>query len=42
VNGHVRAQWYPSEQAHRLIWIAPYLKGPEDAPMLTHAYKVAR
>lgn len=42
VNGHVRAQWYPSEQAHRLIWIAPYLKGPEDAPMLNHAYKVAR
>lgn len=42
VNGHLRAQWYPSEQAHRLIWIAPYLKGPEDAPMLTHAYKVAQ
>jgi hypothetical protein len=42
VNGHIRAQWYPSEQAHRLIWIAPYLKGPEDAPMLEHAYKVAR
>lgn len=42
VRGHVRAQWYPSEQAHRLIWIAPYLKGPVDAPMLTHAYKVAR
>jgi hypothetical protein len=42
VSGHVRAQWYPSEQAHRLIWIAPYLKGPPDAPMLEHAYKVAR
>lgn len=42
VNGHVRAQWYPSEQAHRLIWIAPYIKGPPDAPMLEHAYKVAR
>jgi len=42
VNGHLRAQWYPSEQAHRLIWIAPYLKGPEDAPMLEHAYKVAQ
>lgn len=42
VRGHIRAQWYPSEQAHRLVWIAPYLKGPEDAPMLTHAYKVAR
>ena len=42
VNGHVRAQWYPSEQAHRLIWIAPYLKGPDGAPMLDHAYKVSR
>ena len=42
VNGHLRAQWYPSEQAHRLIWIAPYLKGPADAPMLSHVYKVAQ
>jgi hypothetical protein len=42
VSGHLRAQWYPSEQAHRLIWIAPYLKGPPDAPMLDHAFKVAR
>lgn len=42
VSGHLRAQWYPSEQAHRLIWIAPYLKGPEDAPLLEHAFKVAR
>jgi hypothetical protein len=42
VSGHYRAQWYPSEQAHRLIWIAPYLKGPYDAPMLEHVYKVVR
>lgn len=42
VSGHLRAQWYPSEQAHRLIWIAPYLKGPEDAPMLQHAFRVAQ
>jgi len=42
VSGHLRAQWYPSEQAHRLIWIAPYLKGPEGAPMLEHVYKVVR
>ncbi len=42
VSGHYRAQWYPSEQAHHVIWIAPYLKGPADAPLLTHAYKVAR
>ena len=42
VNGHARAQWYPSEQAHHVIWIAPYMKGPKDAPLLEHAYKVAR
>lgn len=42
VSGHLRAQWYPSEQAHHLIWIAPYMKGPEDAPLLEHVYKVAR
>jgi hypothetical protein len=42
VSGHLRAQWYPSERAHHLIWIAPYAKGPEDAPFLDHVYKVAR
>lgn len=42
VGGHYRAQWYPSEQAHRVIWIAPYMKGPEDAPLIEHVYKVAR
>lgn len=42
VTGHLRAQWYPSESAHHLIWIAPYMKGPEDAPLLEHVYKVAR
>jgi hypothetical protein len=42
VSGHYRAQWYPSEAAHHVIWIAPYLKGPEDAPLFEHAYRVAR
>jgi len=42
VSGHYRAQWYPSEQAHRVIWIAPYVKGPDDAPLIDHVYKVAR
>lgn len=32
VNGHWRQQWYPSIEAHRPIWISPYVKGPEDAP----------
>ena len=42
VRGHIRAQWYPSEGAHRPIWVPPHMKGPEDAPMLTHAYRVVR
>lgn len=35
VNGHWRNQWYPSVQEHRPVWISPYLKGPEGAPILT-------
>lgn len=42
VRGHIRAQWYPSEESHKLIWIAPYIKGPEDKPLLNTIYKVAR
>jgi hypothetical protein len=42
VRGHYRAQWYPSEQAHQLIWIEPYLKGPDGAPIRPRAYKVVR
>jgi hypothetical protein len=30
VEGHWRNQWYPSLEAHRQIWISPYIKGPED------------
>lgn len=35
VRGHWRNQWLPSRRVHRPIWIAPHLKGPEDAPLLT-------
>lgn len=42
VRGHLRAQWYPSTKSHQIIWIAPYLKGPEDAPLKTPVYRVAR
>jgi hypothetical protein len=42
VRGHLRAQWYPSESAHHLVWIAPYLKGPEDAPLRPHVRHVIR
>lgn len=34
VGGHWRNQWYPSGQVHRQIWISPYVKGPEDAPLI--------
>lgn len=34
VRGHWRRQWYPSIQQNRPIWITPYVKGPEDAPLL--------
>lgn len=34
VRGHWRNQWYPSLDDHRPKWIAPYLKGPTDAPLL--------
>lgn len=45
VRAHYRAQWYPSEQAHHVVWISPYLKGPSDKPLLSHGstvFKVAR
>jgi hypothetical protein len=42
VSGHYRAQWYPSDKSHKVIWIAPFLKGPEDAPLLEKIYTVVR
>ena len=42
VSGHIRAQWYPSLKAHKLIWIAPYIKGPEDKPVRPKTYMVTR
>lgn len=33
-RGHWRNQWYPSEDRHWPIWIAPHLRGPEGAPLL--------
>lgn len=35
VNGFWRRQWYPSESRHKPKWIAPYVKGPKDAPLIT-------
>lgn len=34
VSGHWRNQWYAVAQIHRLIWIAPFVKGPEDKPLV--------
>lgn len=44
VSGHWRNQWYASAEAHRPIWIAPHMKGPEDAPLLRreHVYTLTR
>lgn len=43
VRGHHRAQWYPSSKSHRVIYIAPYVKGPEDKPLKSNrVYHVKR
>jgi len=42
VRGHLRAQWYPSERAHHVIYVPPYVKGPEGAPLLEHVNRVKR
>lgn len=35
VRGHWRRQWYPARSVHEAIWIDPYIKGPDDKPLLT-------
>jgi hypothetical protein len=40
VGGHWRQQWYASIGAHRQIWISPYIKGPDDAPLDVRAARV--
>lgn len=42
VSGHHRAQWYPSREAHEVIWIAPYLKGDLAKPLASKVYAVVR
>jgi hypothetical protein len=42
VCGHHRNQYYPSTQEHKLIWVSPYIKGPEDKPLKPRAYKVSK
>lgn len=33
VRGHWRNQYYASRHVHELIWISPFVKGPEDKPL---------
>ena len=33
-RGHWRNQWYPSENRHKPIWIADFVKGPPDKPFV--------
>jgi hypothetical protein len=35
VRGHWKNAWRPSVQDHRLVFVAPHIKGPENAPLLT-------
>lgn len=41
-SGHYKNHWWPLEQVHKLTWIAPYFRGPEDAPVRPRGYKVVR
>jgi hypothetical protein len=34
VNGHWRRIWDKKEQRVRLIWVSPYIKGPENKPLI--------
>lgn len=40
VSGHWRNQWYPSAGVHRQIWISPYVKGPEEMPLIVRPRRV--
>ena len=42
VKGHIRAQWYPSQKAHRPIWIPAYVKGDRSKGLIQHVYAVIR
>lgn len=34
VDGHWKNQWHPSTSTHVPTWIAPYVKGPDDKPLV--------
>ena len=35
VRMHKVRQWYPSLQQHKVIYRGPYIKGPDDKPLLS-------
>lgn len=39
VRGHWRAQFYPSSNCHRPLWITPHVKGPATKPLKTEAVR---
>jgi hypothetical protein len=43
VGGHWRSQWMPSQHRHEPRWIAPYVKGPENKPLVAdRVYQLVR
>jgi hypothetical protein len=40
VSGHWRNQWFPSSGMHRQVWISPYIKGPDDLPLVVRKARV--
>ena len=42
VSGHYRAQWYAAKQEHKVIWIAPHIRGDRSLPLLEKVYAVQR
>ncbi len=42
VRAHTKAHWYPSQQAHKVIYIPAHFRGPEDGPYSRNPYQVMR
>lgn len=43
VGAHWRNQWMPGSQSHEPRWIAPYVKGPDDKPLIAdRMYAIVR
>ena len=40
VQMHKRHQWYPSLGTHKIIFVGPYVKGPDGAPLKPTAERV--